>query len=48
MNVNMNFLQELLSSIERRTRERFRSTGGDSNDKKASLAQLASSCETLM
>lgn len=48
MNVNMNFLQELLSSIERRTRERFRSTGGESDEKKASLSQLASSCETLM
>ncbi|WP_251977275.1 malonyl-CoA decarboxylase [Salinicola avicenniae] len=49
MNVNMNFLQELLSSIGRRTRGQTGHT--DQTDKAlapSSLARLTSVCETLM
>ncbi|WP_232822225.1 malonyl-CoA decarboxylase [Salinicola sp. CR57] len=47
MNVNMNFLQDLLSSIGRRTRGQYL-FGGKDGDKPSSLARLTSVCETLM
>lgn len=46
MNVNMNFLQELLSSIGRRTRGQSNRT--DKSVAPSSLARLTSVCETLM
>lgn len=47
MNVNMNFLQDLLSSIGRRTRGQHLSSGDGANAP-SSLARLTSVCETLM
>ncbi|GHB21914.1 malonyl-CoA decarboxylase [Salinicola rhizosphaerae] len=48
MNVNMNFLQELLSSIGRRTRGQSHGDHGDKALAPSSLARLTSVCETLM
>ena len=47
MNVNMNFLQDLLSSIGRRTRGQHL-VGSEDGGTPSSLARLTSVCETLM
>ncbi|MEC8917449.1 MAG: malonyl-CoA decarboxylase family protein, partial [Pseudomonadota bacterium] len=47
MNVNMNFLQDLLSSIGRRTRGQHLA-GSEDGGTPSSLARLTSVCETLM